>query len=368
MEIKKMPELVIGDLSVKIPIIQGGMAVGISLSGLASAVANAGGVGVIATAGIGMMEPDFNTNYKKANQRALEKEIRKARKNSNGIIGVNVMLALSDFEKMLNIAIQEKVDMLLMGAGLPLKGMENLIPSYPGEKKPKIVPIISSARAVKLIFQYWQKNYDYIPDAVVLEGPMAGGHLGFKREQLNNLDFSLDRILPETISSLKPFEELYQKKVPVIVAGGIFTGEDIFHFLEMGAQGVQMATRFVATEECDASLPFKQAYLDCQKDDLVIIDSPVGLPGRAISNRFLDDVFAGNKKPFRCSWKCLKTCDFRTAPYCIASALTQAQKGHLDHGFAFAGANAYRINKIITVPELISSLEKEYSQTINPIL
>ena len=365
MKIKEMPVLKIGDLKIHIPIIQGGMAVGISLSGLASAVAGTGGVGVIGTAGIGMMEPDFDSSYKGANQRALRKEIRKAREASDGIIGVNIMVALSDFTEMLNIAIEEKVALVLLGAGLPLKGIEPLIPGYPGEKKPKVIPIVSSARAVKLIFQHWEKCYNHIPDAVVLEGPLAGGHLGFKREQIDNPDFTLQRILPETISVLQPFADRYKREIPVIVAGGVYSGEDIFHYLQLGAKGVQMATRFVATEECDASLEFKQSYVNCQKDDMIIIDSPVGLPGRAIKNKFLKDVAEGNKEPFKCSWKCLKTCDFKSAPYCIASALTHAQRGDMDNGFAFAGANAYRIEKIITVDELMTTLRNEYLYTAN---
>jgi NAD(P)H-dependent flavin oxidoreductase YrpB (nitropropane dioxygenase family) len=357
----RMPALRIGDLEIRIPIIQGGMAIGISLSGLASAVAEAGGAGVIGTAGIGMMEPDYNTDFKKANQHALRKEIRKAKKNTTGVIGVNIMVVLSDFRDMVRVTVEEKVDMVLLGAGLPLKDLNILIPTHLGEVKPKVIPIVSSSRAAKIIFQYWKKNYNYIPDAVVLEGPMAGGHLGFKKDQINNPEYSLDKLLPETISALKPFEKEFKKNIPVIVAGGIYTGTDIFHYLQMGAQGVQMATRFVATEECDASEKFKQAYIDCNKNDLVIIDSPVGLPGRAIKNQFLQEVFEGNKKPFRCYWKCLKTCDFKSAPYCIASALTHAQRGELGNGFAFAGANAYRIKEIITVKKLIAILMKEYN-------
>jgi nitronate monooxygenase len=356
----KMPELKIGDLKIKIPIIQGGMAVGISLSGLAAAVANAGGAGVIGTAGIGMMEPDYNTDFKNANQRALRKEIRKAREKSAGVIGVNIMVALSDFQDMVKISVEEEADMVLLGAGLPLKDLDILIPANTGEIKPKIIPIVSSSRAAKIIFQYWQKNYHYVPDAVVLEGPLAGGHLGFKKEQIDNPNYSLEKLLPETIAVLKPFEKEFKKNIPVVAAGGIYTGADIFHYLQMGAKGVQMATRFVATEECDASEKFKQAYIDCNKDDLVIIDSPVGLPGRAIKNQFLQEVFEGNKKPFRCYWKCLKTCDFRKAPYCIASALTHAQQGKLENGFAFAGANAYRIKEITTVKKLIAELIEEY--------
>ena len=367
MKITDMPELKIGELTINVPIIQGGMAVGISLSGLAAAVADAGGVGVIGTAGIGMMEPDFNTNYKRANQRALRKEIRKAKQASSGVIGVNIMVALSDFAEILDLAIEEQADVVLIGAGLPLKGMENIIPRSPREKKPKAIPIVSSARAAKLIFQYWEKNYGHIPDAVVLEGPLAGGHLGFKKDEIDNPEFSLDRLLPSTISALKPFENEFKKEIPVIAAGGIFSGVDIFHYLQMGAQGVQMATRFVATEECDASIPFKQTYLNCEKDNLIIIDSPVGLPGRAIKNKFLENVSQGNKKPFRCSWKCLKSCDFRKAPYCIASALTHAQKGELENGFAFAGANAYRVDKILTVNELFARLKSEYSTAAHTI-
>jgi len=362
MKQQTMPELKIGDLRIKIPIIQGGMAVGISLSGLASAVANAGGAGVIATAGIGMMEPDFDTDFKQANQRALRKEIRKARKLTKGIIGVNIMVALSDFKEMVRIAVEEEADLVLLGAGLPLKDLEILIPKHPAEKKPKVIPIVSSSRAAKIIFQYWQKNYRHIPDAIVLEGPLAGGHLGFKREQINHPNSALEKILPEIISVLKPYEKDFNKKIPVIVAGGIYTGADIFHYFQLGAQGVQMATRFVATNECDASQQFKQTYIDCNKNDLVIINSPVGLPGRAIKNQFLQEVFEGNKKPFRCYWRCLKTCDFKTAPYCIASALTHAQKGNFKNGFAFAGANAYRVNKIIPVEELMVSLVEEYQR------
>ena len=362
---QQMPELEIGDLKIKVPIIQGGMAVGISLSGLSSAVANAGGAGVIATAGIGMLEPDFDTNFKKANQRALCKEIKKARKLTEGVIGVNIMVALSDFWDMVRIAVEEGVDMVLLGAGLPLKDIDILIPKNKGERKPKAIPIVSSSRAAKIIFQYWQKNYQHIPDAVVLEGPLAGGHLGFKKEQVEHPDYTLEKILPEIISVLKPFEKNFKKKIPVIVAGGIYTGADIFHYFQLGAQGVQMATRFVATEECDASQQFKQTYVDCNRGDLVIINSPVGLPGRAIQNQYIEEVSEGYKKPFRCYWKCLKTCDFKTAPYCIASALTHARKGDFKNGFAFAGANAYRIDKIIPVKELISGLVKEYQAAVN---
>ena len=360
MNFKKIPKLKIGNLEAKIPIIQGGMAVGISLSGLASAVANAGGIGVIGTAGIGMLEPDFVKNFTEANKRALRKEIRKAKKMTEGIIGVNIMVALSDFYDMVKIVVEEKADLIFIGAGLPLKGLEVLIPDKLKKVKTKIVTIVSSYRAAKIIFQYWKKNYKHVPDAVVVEGPLAGGHLGFKKEQINNPDFALEKILPEVISVIKPYENEFGKNIPVIAAGGIYSGADIYKYIKLGAQGVQMATRFVATHECDASIKFKEAYLKCQKDDLMIIDSPVGLPGRAIRNRFLEEVSSGIRKPFKCPWKCLKTCNFKKAPYCIALALTNAQQGKLENGFAFAGSNAYRVDKIISVKELMANLSEEY--------
>ncbi|MBC8499722.1 MAG: nitronate monooxygenase, partial [Candidatus Atribacteria bacterium] len=264
MNFKKIPKLRIGNLEAKIPIIQGGMAVGISLSGLASAVANTGGIGVIGTAGIGMLEIDFAKNFTEANKRALRKVIRKAKEMTRGIIGVNIMAALSDFYDMVKIVIEEKADLIFIGAGLPLKGLEMLVPDKLKKIKTKIVPIVSSSRAAKIIFQYWQKNYNYVPDAVVVEGPSAGGHLGFKKEQIDNPDFTLEKILPEVISVIKPYENEFDKKIPIIAAGGIYTGADIYKYIQLGAQGVQMATRFVVTYECDASIKFKETYLKCQ--------------------------------------------------------------------------------------------------------
>lgn len=236
MNLKEIPKLIIGDLVARVPIMQGGMGVGISLSGLASAVANAGGIGVIATAGIGMLEPDFATNFSLANRRALQKEIRKARKMTKGIIGVNIMVALTDFYDMVKVAVEEGVDLVLLGAGLPLRNLKMLLPDKLRDINVKIVPIVSSSRAAKIIFRYWQKNYDYVPDAVVVEGPLAGGHLGFKKEQIDNPDYTLEKILPEVISEIKPFEQHFHKSIPVIAAGGIYTGEDIYKFMQLGAR------------------------------------------------------------------------------------------------------------------------------------
>ncbi len=348
----EMPKLKIGEIEAKIPIIQGGMSVGISLSGLSSAVANEGGIGVIGAAGIGMLEPDFKKNFREANKRALRKEIRKAREMTDGIIGVNIMVALSDFDDLLIVAIEEGADLVFLGAGLPLK--------IPKDGLGKVVPIVSSGRAASIIFRYWSIRYGRVPDAVVVEGPLAGGHLGFKKEQIDNPKYKLEKLLLDVIEVVRKFEKKFQKKISVIAAGGIFTGGDIYSYLQMGADGVQMGTRFVATNECDASIKFKEAYIRAKKEDIIIIDSPVGLPGRAIRNKFLDDVSSGIKKPFTCPWHCLKTCNFKHSPYCIALALTNAKKGNLEDGFAFSGANAYRIDKIVSVKELIETLKEEY--------
>jgi len=357
-----MPKLRIGNLEIDIPIIQGGMGVGVSLSGLAAAVANEGGIGVISSAGIGMLEADFERNFKEAHIRVLRREIKRAKEMTKGIIGVNIMVALSDYNEHLKAAVAENADLVFIGAGLPLKVPEIWPPGEWEKVKTKIVPVVSSARAARIIFQSWQKSYNQVPDAVVVEGPLAGGHLGFKKEQIHDPAYTLEKILPEVISVIKPFEQHFNKNIPVIAAGGVYTGADIYRFIQLGAGGVQMATRFVATHECDASAEFKDAYIKCSKEDIVIIDSPVGLPGRAIRNRFLEEIESGNKIPFKCPWKCLKTCDLKSSPYCIARALTNAKNGHLEQGFAFAGANAYKIDKIISVKELFKTLMMEYEK------
>jgi NAD(P)H-dependent flavin oxidoreductase YrpB (nitropropane dioxygenase family) len=334
------------------------MGVRISLANLAAAVANEGGIGVIATAGIGLEEPDHITNFLGASIRALKKEITKARELTNGIIGVNIMGALTNYADMMNTCIKEKIDIIFSGAGLPLHLPEFL----KKDSVTKLVPIVSSARAASIISKSWTEKYNYTPDAVVVEGPMAGGHLGFKEEQINNIDFILEKIILEVIEALKPFEKKYKKLIPVIAAGGIYTGEDIHKFIQLGAAGVQMGTRFVSTFECDASIKFKQTYIDSTEDDIVIIKSPVGMPGRVIKNKFVNAIENGEKQPFKCPYHCIKTCDYTTTPYCIALALSNAYKGNLENGFAFAGKNAFRVKHIISVKELMETLIKEYKE------
>lgn len=351
-----MNELRIGNLSIAIPIIQGGMGVGISLSGLAAAVANEGGVGVISSAGLGILYRNFSGNYLEASIHGLKEEIRKAKEKTLGVVGVNVMVAMTNFADMVRTAISEKIDIIIAGAGLPLD-----LPSFlKNDSITKLVPIVSSARAARLICEKWKTNYDYLPDAVVVEGPKAGGHLGFKEDQIGDNNYTLENLVPQIVNELKPFEEKFNKPIPLFAAGGIYTGADIKKIMELGASGVQMGTRFVTTHECDASQGFKQAYLDAAEKDIEIIKSPVGMPGRAIISNFIQKMQDGKKHPKKCPYKCIKTCDIDKSPYCIILALINALKGNFDSGFAFAGSNAFRAKKISSVKDLFQSLLKEY--------
>jgi nitronate monooxygenase len=362
---EKMPELDINNLKVQKPIIQGGMGVGISMSNLASAVANAGGIGVISSVGLGLLEDNPKMSFKEGNQQMLKREIRKTRLLSNGVFGLNIMVAVSDYNELFELAFDEEIPIIFLGAGLPLKLPETITADHLKKGVTKVGVIVSSGRAAQIIFQSWHKRYNHVPDLVVVEGPMAGGHLGFKKEQIFDPDYALEMLIPDVLSVVKRYMMQFEKNIPVIAAGGIYTGADIFRFMKMGAQGVQMGTRFVATHECDASIEFKKSYIRCKEEDLTIIQSPVGLPGRAIRNKYLDEVIDGERKPFQCPWKCLKTCNFREAPYCIAKALTNAQKGNVEEGYTFAGANAHRVKEIISVKELINSLEGEYNDAVS---
>jgi nitronate monooxygenase len=186
--------------------------------------------------------------------------------------------------------------------------------------------------------------------------PLAGGHLGFKAEQITSPEYALENLIPQVISEVRGFEEQYQRTIPVITAGSIHTGADIHEFIRLGAAGVQMATRFITTDECDAAAEFKRSFLTLKQEELVIIKSPVGLLGRAIQNKFITDVAQGKKQPFRCPYHCITTCDYQKSPYCIALALINACRGKLKQGFVFSGANGYRSTEIVSVKNLVDSL------------
>jgi nitronate monooxygenase len=358
---KPWTSLFIGDLEVPHPIVQGGMGVRISLHGLASAVSRAGGIGVIAAAAIGIEGSHSDKDFGGADERALRHEIREFRKLAGDRpLGVNIMVAQSSFERLARLSAEEGVDVIFSGAGLPMS-----LPKFTAGTDTKLVPIISSARAGALITKNWVKKYDRRPDALVIEGALAGGHLGFGYEELIKETYEpLLSILEKTRELLRPYEE--GESIPIIVAGGLFYGWDVRKALEAGAQGVQMATRFVATEECDATPAFKEAYVKAKEDDIIIINSPVGMPGRAIRNPFLEAMLRGEKRPVTCPYHCLKPCVPEESPYCIALALLLAKKGDMERGLVFAGARVSEVKEIITVPRLFQKLMEEYESGPHP--
>ena len=338
-----LKELRIGEKTAQLPIIQGGMGVGISRSSLAGAVAREGGVGVISTAQIGYDEEGFEQDQAKCNRIAIGKHVKKAKEiaGGRGLVGVNIMVALKHYEEHVRESVKAGADVIISGAGLPMD-----LPKLVSEKSgTKIAPIVSSRRAANLILKMWAHRYDRTADFIVIEGPKAGGHLGFSREQLadiNALDF--DEEICRIIECKKEYEEKFDRKIPVIVAGGIFDRADIDHMMGLGADGVQIASRFVATEECDASDAYKRAYIEAEESDIQIVQSPVGMPGRALRNEFIRHLEAG-REPIRKCYNCLEKCDPRKVPYCITKALIEAVKGNLDKGLIFCGANVGRIHE-----------------------
>lgn len=346
--------LKIGNLVARLPIIQGGMGVGVSLSGLASAVTNAGGIGIISSAQIGFKENDFDKNPLEANLRALKKHIKLAKeKCNNGIIGVNVMVATKEYAEYIKTAVESGIDLIISGAGMP-----TMLPKLTKGYNVKIAPIVSSLKAAKVILKLWDKHDNVTPDMIVVEGPKAGGHLGFKKDEIETASESFDNTIVDIVTHVKEYEEKYEKKIPVIAAGGIFDGNDIAKYLNLGASGVQMATRFVATHECDASLEFKNAYVNAGKDEIGIVSSPVGMPGRAILNPFVNRTKEGPIKVDKC-FRCLTPCDPKTTPYCITKALINSVNGDIDNGLIFCGENVSKIKEIISVKSLMNELENE---------
>lgn len=350
--------LKIGNLIASIPIIQGGMGIGVSSSSLASAVANEGGVGIISAAQLGYNENDFEKNPVEANLRALKKHIAIAKeKAKQGIIGVNIMVATNKYEEHVKAAIDAGIDLIISGAGLP-----TMLPKLVKGTAVKIAPIVSSLKSARVIMKLWDKHDNVAPDLVVIEGPKAGGHLGFKLAELEDPNYDFDKSVVDIIAETKKYAEKYNKEIPVVVAGGVYTGYDIAKYLKLGADGVQMATRFVATEECDASDEFKQAYINCSKDDIQIVKSPVGMPGRAIRNPFIKKTENVEKQKITKCYNCLSPCTPASTPYCISKALINAVNGNIDEGLIFCGENASRINSITTVKELMNELVTEIKE------
>ncbi|BCJ96754.1 2-nitropropane dioxygenase [Anaerocolumna cellulosilytica] len=342
--------LKIGNLTAKLPIIQGGMGVGISLSSLAGAVAAEGGIGVISTAQIGFSEPDFKKNPLETNLRMVREHIKRARQIApKGILGVNIMVATQNYARYVKEAIKSGIDLIISGAGLPTE-----LPEIAKGTKTKLIPIVSSLKAASVIFRLWDKKNQTTPDALIIEGPKAGGHLGFLPEMLEGIsDEAYDEEIKSIIDLTKDYGSRYGKHIPVIIAGGIKNKVDMEHYLKLGADGIQVATKFVTTEECDADIKYKQAYLDCKKEDIIIVKSPVGMPGRAIRNEFVNKTLEGPIPVRRCH-NCIKSCNPVDTPYCITEALANAAVGNVEEALLFCGANAYLEQKIRTVKEVLS--------------
>jgi nitronate monooxygenase len=351
----------IGKHEARYPLIQGGMGVRISAGSLAGHVAKCGGIGLVASPGITLNSGLFNgKNYMQTNSLALQEEIRKAYEIApDGIIGVNVMVALSDFEQLVTAAVEAGAKVLVCGAGLPmtLPGLTAHAPDV------ALVPIVSSVRAAQLIAKKWDKSYNRLPDAVVVEDPdTAGGHLGEKLENIGNGDY--DQYA--TVRGVKEFFRTeYQLDIPVIAAGGIWDRADMLHALAEGADGVQMASRFVPTVECDAEDAFKQAYLDCKKEDIGLIMSPAGLPGRAILSNQQNII--DYDKDAHCNFGCLKKCSFKESHerFCIIKSLDRAQQGDVETGLIFCGTNAWKADRIGTVQEVFDELFGEAADEVH---
>lgn len=367
--IMKYEPLKIGNLTAKLPIIQGGMGVGVSLGNLAGAVAKEGGIGIISSAQIGYREPDFETNTKEANLRAVKKEFDKARAIApDGIIGFNIMVALQNYEETVKAAAAAGANIIISGAGLPTD-----LPAHVEGTDTKIAPIVSSEKSANVILKYWDKKYNRTADLVVIEGPKAGGHLGFSKEQVffytgegsdveadsQGMSATYEEEIAKICAVVKSYADKYGVEIPVVVAGGIDDAAEMERIMKLGVQGVQVATRFVTTVECDADEKYKMTYINASKEDIEIVKSPVGMPGRAIRNEFMDRVMNGEKFPPKRCLGCLRKCNPAEIPYCITESLVHAAKGEVEQALLFCGANAYKAQRLETVKEVMESFVRE---------
>lgn len=329
-----------------IPILQGGMGIGISLSKLAGAIAFEGGMGTLSSAYIGVNEKDFDKNRRKISLEAIGKEIKKARALSQGkgLLAINIMYAITDYEAHVKESLKHGIDAIVSGAGLPLK-----LPSLVENQSVLLIPIISSARVAKIIIDYWNKKYNRLPDAFILEGKKAGGHLGYSSQELQegNLNDLYDSFL-----SVKAFLKDYlptTKDIPIFVAGGISSAKETKMFLEAGARGIQLGTPFALSCESDASERYKDILLE-KKYPPKLIESPAGLMARALDTPFLKKFTS----PTHCVG-CLKTCKGPNASYCLSEALIQAVRGNFQDGLFFVGAEIEKMTKKMSVKEIIRS-------------
>lgn len=348
----------LGNRELALPLIQGGMGVGVSMGGLAGAVAAQGAMGTLSTADAGWNEPDFAAHPQQANLRALRREVQRAKRLAAGagLVAVNAMVATRQYADSVRTALEAGADAIVSGAGLPLE-----LPALAEGFEALLAPIVSGPRAAQLICRTWAKRYDRVPDFVVLEGCQAGGHLGFEEaDLLSGRCTPLSRLIPEVLAALRPFEEKFGRAIPLFCAGGVATGAEMARCTRLGAAGAQLATRFIATEECDASQGYKDVLLAARPEDLRIIHSPVGMPGRAVNSPLVQRLAAGMRQPPAHCSGCIKSCRPAETPFCITHALIEAVKGNWEEGLFFSGSRVDLVDRMRTVPDLIDELMKEW--------
>lgn len=348
----------LGNRELALPLIQGGMGVGVSMGGLAGAVAAEGAMGTLSTADAGWNEPDFAAHPQQANLRALRREVQRAKRLAAGagLVAVNSMVATRQYADSVRTALEAGADAIVSGAGLPLE-----LPALAEGFEALLAPIVSGPRAAQLICRTWAKRYGRVPDFVVLEGCQAGGHLGFEEaDLLSGRCTPLSRLIPEVLAALRPFEEKFGRAIPLFCAGGVATGAEMARCTRLGAAGAQLATRFIATEECDAGQGYKDVLLAARPEDLRIIHSPVGMPGRAVNSPLVQRLAAGMRQPPAHCSGCIKSCRPAETPFCITHALIEAVKGNWEEGLFFSGSRVDLVDRMRTVPDLIDELMKEW--------
>ncbi|WP_149724886.1 nitronate monooxygenase [Campylobacter concisus] len=358
----ELKPLKIGKYEIKYPIFQGGMGLGISWDKLAGNVSLEGGLGIISSVGTGYYEnrkfinkelnakPFGSENF--YSTRGLRAIIENARKICGDLpLGVNIMYAANDYARVVKDACEAGINIIVSGAGLPT----NLPEFTLNFKEVALVPIISSAKALKIICKRWLQRYDRLPDAVVLEGPLSGGHQGFTYEQCLDPEFSLFNLIPQVKAEIKEWGDF-----PLIAAGGIWDKNDIEKAISLGADGVQMGTRFIGTHECDADIGFKEVILAAEEKDIELIKSPVGYPARGIRTNLINLVEKRMGPKIQCISNCVSPCQrgkgAKEVGYCIADRLFDSFSGKKETGLFFTGANGYKLKELISVKELMHKL------------
>ena len=358
----ELKPLKIGKHTIKYPIFQGGMGVGISWDRLAGSVSKEGGLGIISAVGTGyyknkaFIEKAINDRpYETINfysKRALIEIFKNARKIcGNAPLGCNVLYAINDYGRVVRDACEAGADIIVTGAGLPTN-MPEFTKDFPDVA---LVPIVSSAKALKIICKRWTQRYNKIPDAVIVEGPLSGGHQGFTYEQCFMEEYQLENLIAPIKEEIKKWGDF-----PLIAAGGIWDHNDIVRMLKLGADGVQMGTRFIGTFECDAHDNFKKVLINAKKEDILLLKSPVGYPARGVRTKLIELVEKREGPPIKCISNCVAPCqrgkEAKEVGYCIADRLSDAYEGNLDTGLYFTGSNGYKIDKLISVKELMRKL------------